>query len=572
MYVMKNALRNLCRSKGRSFLIGIIVFVIAVSACLGLSIHQASETAKKEARENLTITASISIDREAMMQQVRSNAEEGQSFDKDSFKSRFQEMDSLSVEELLTYAKASTVQDFYYSTSVSMNGSDSFEAVDGNESEEEQEDATSTTQTTPQMEGRGGMPGMEQQPEQEQGPDGFRKGTFGQQGDFTLVGYGSDAAMTDFLSGTCTITEGTMFEEGTEDPTCVISEELALYNDLDLTDNKVITITNPNDEEETYELTVVGIYSNSQSTVTASGRMGGFSTSTDPANQIYLSYNALAAILAESEANATVETEESTGRETTTALPEQVSGTYVFATLEDYEAFTQEVYDLGLSESYVVSSSDASSYEESIQPLENLNEMAIYFLCVVLAIGAIILVVLNIFSVRERKYEVGVLTAIGMKKHKVSLQFLTETLLITLTAILLGGVAGGAASVTVTNRLLESQIEAQQSKTSSNNQAFGREMNPDGMGGGPSAPNDSDAQTKPSDSETKAAKPSGFGGMMNEFAGRATNYVSQVDSAANLTVMLQLLGIGLILTLIASGASIVFIMRYEPLKILSNRD
>lgn len=50
------------------------------------------------------------------------------------------------------------------------------------------------------------------------------------------------------------------------------------------------------------------------------------------------------------------------------------------------------------------------------------------------------------------------------------------------------------------------------------------------------------------------------------------NYISQVDSAMDLTVVFQMLGIGLLLTLIASGASVLFIMRYDPLKILANRD
>ena len=40
----------------------------------------------------------------------------------------------------------------------------------------------------------------------------------------------------------------------------------------------------------------------------------------------------------------------------------------------------------------------------------------------------------------------------------------------------------------------------------------------------------------------------------------------------NLTVVLQLFAIGLILTLIASAVSMLFVMRYDPLKILANRD
>lgn len=46
MYIFKNAIRCIGRSKGRNILIGIIALIIAVSACIGLSIRQAAESAK----------------------------------------------------------------------------------------------------------------------------------------------------------------------------------------------------------------------------------------------------------------------------------------------------------------------------------------------------------------------------------------------------------------------------------------------------------------------------------------------------------------------------------------------
>ena len=45
MFVLKNALKCIARSKARNILIGIIVLVIATSACIGLSIRQAAITA-----------------------------------------------------------------------------------------------------------------------------------------------------------------------------------------------------------------------------------------------------------------------------------------------------------------------------------------------------------------------------------------------------------------------------------------------------------------------------------------------------------------------------------------------
>ena len=543
MYIIKNALKSISRSKGRNILIGIIVLVISVSACIGLSIRQAAEKAKDDALDGLTITGTISVDRSSMMNNMTQDSSDSNSFDKNSFAENFTSIDSLSIDEMLTYATLDSVQSFYYTLTVSLNGNDNLEAVSTSSSDSsDSSESSEVPADVPQM--------NNQQTNGAHG--GFEKGSMGTQGDFTVVGYSSDDSMTDFINGTSTITDGEMFSEGTADYDCVISDELAAYNSISVGDT--ITVLNPNNEDETYELNVVGIYNNSQSTVSNSNMMGGFSTSTDPANQIYLSYNALKSITTASSDNATTSTDETTGIETTTALPEQVAGTYVFATADDYNAFSTDVYDAGLSTDYTVSSSDLSSYENSLVPLENLSHMAFYFLIVVLAIGGVVLIVLNIFNVRERKYEVGVLTAIGMKKIKVSLQFIFETLVVTFIAVLLGGIIGAASSVPVTNSLLESQVKSQESSTSQQNQAFGRGERNDM----PGSNNTSDKLDK--------------GGFAGSISSTTTNYVAKVSSATNITVLLQLLGIGICLTLVASTASIVFIMRYDPLKILANRD
>ena len=303
-----------------------------------------------------------------------------------------------------------------------------------------------------------------------------------------------------------------------------------------------MTVVNPNNEEESYTLSIVGIYNNSQSTATSSEVMQGFSSANDPANRIYMSYHAVELISEASSQTAVISTDETTGMETTTAIPSQVSGTYVFADVESYYAFEDEVRELGLDETYTVSSADLTSYEQSLLPLENLNQMAGYFLAVVFGIGAIILVVLNIFNVRERKYEIGVLTAIGMKKSKVAAQFLVESFVITIIALLIGAGIGAVSSVPVTNTLLASQIEAQSHQMMQAESSFGRPTGNKEMIGGKGQP------------------------MAN------IDYISSVTSATDFTVLMQLLGIGMILTLAASAVSIIFIMRYEPLKILSNRD
>ena len=175
--------------------------------------------------------------------------------------------------------------------------------------------------------------------------------------------------------------------------------------------------------------------------------------------------------------------------------------------------------------------------------------------------------VLNIFNVRERKYEVGVLTAMGMKKWKVASQFVCEILIVTMIAVVIGAGIGAVSSVPITNALLESQIANQNAQQTQMGESMGRPSGMGGMGGfgGGSFPSD-----MPSDF------PNDFGGgkgnMFENMMGSAANYITEVDSAMNLTVVMQMIGIGLLLTLVASSASVMFIMRYDPLKILANRD
>ena len=367
-------------------------------------------------------------------------------------------------------------------------------------------------------------------------------------GDFTVIGYSSDTAMTNFQNGTTSVTSGVVFDEATEDLNCIISEELATFNNISVED--VISISNPQNEEEVYELTVVGIYKSSESN-DLSGSM--FGIGQDPANKIYLSASALQKII-----DASAEADEAnTDSDEETAIKGTLAATYAFADVDSYNAFENEVRELGLDEAYTISSSDLSQFENSLRPLNTLSSTAGWFLIVILIIGAAILIVLNIFNVRERKYEIGVLTAMGMKKGKVALQFLVETLIVTMIAIIIGACVGAVSSVPVTNTLLENQIASQQQNENNIENNFGR---PGGPGG------------------DMPSMPGGFSGNFSDIKNfddvfdSTANYISEIDSAMNLTVVAQMLGIGLLLTVIASAASISFIMRYDPLKILANRD
>lgn len=539
MYIIKNVLKCIGRSKGRNILIGVIVFVIALSSCIGLSIRQAAESAKEETLKNLKITATISFDRSSMMKEFGSNGSSG-GFDREQFKEKMENMSSLTLEDYQKYAAADSVEDFYYTLTTSVNGTDDFSSIT-TETEDENSNSSSQNSNVPSYSAGMGNKGM----------GGFGKGGIGggMQGDFTLTGYSNETAMTEITNGTISINQGTVFTESTENLECIISDELAEFNSLSVGDK--VKISNPNDEDETYTLKIVGIFTNSSSNETGTGFMS--MTASDPANKIYLSYNALSKILAASEKNATTETDEETDKTYSTKLNGQLNGTYVFADVDSYEKFVTDVENMGLDDSYTVTSQDIEAYENSMTPLNTLSKLAGYFLIVILCIGAVILIVLNIFSVRERKYEIGVLTAMGMKKGRVALQFITEIFVITIIAVVIGAGVGAVSSVPVTNALLENQVASQNDQADRIEQGFGR--------------GEKTAQT-PDSAENESVSP--LDSLMGK--NNANAYVTEISSAMNFTVVLQMLGIGVLLTVISGAVSMLFIMRYEPLKILANRD
>ena len=131
MYIIKNALRCIGRSKGRNVLISIIALVIAVSACLGLSIRQAAESAKESTLAELSITATISYDRSSMMNDMMGGGkgQGGGGFDRDQFKDMMGNASELTLEEYQKYAEAESVQDFYYTLTAAFNGNDDLEPV-----------------------------------------------------------------------------------------------------------------------------------------------------------------------------------------------------------------------------------------------------------------------------------------------------------------------------------------------------------------------------------------------------------------------------------------------------------
>ena len=71
MYILKNAITSIRRSKGRNILIGIIIIVIAVSCTITLAIRESANQIVTAYEEKNEIEATIEMNRQTLMDYLR---------------------------------------------------------------------------------------------------------------------------------------------------------------------------------------------------------------------------------------------------------------------------------------------------------------------------------------------------------------------------------------------------------------------------------------------------------------------------------------------------------------------
>ena len=559
MYIIKNALVNIKRNKGRNILIALIIMVISAACAVTLAIRESAEKIITSYEEQNKIEATISLNRESIMKEFRDSNKS-----QEEMISAFNSIESVTEEDIIKYGDSDYLESFYYTYDLSVNAKDIKEATDSLV-KETTTTKTETTTRTKKFEGSSGgnRPGMP--------PSGggsrtttSKKTTTTQiekifnekasAGAFNLIGYNSYDDMKDFISGNYVVTSGEVSSDFESD-TCVISEELATLNNLEV--GSKITIVDPKDNTNTFELEVTGIYK--ENTDSSSNMKNMFTSS---ANKIITNINFVKKVLAgNSELNATI------------------TPTFIVKDADSVEKFTSEITEKGLSTYYQVTS-NLETIESATESVKNVRVFATTFLLITLIIGGVVLVVINMINIRERKYEIGVLRTIGMKKSKVSLQFMFELLVVCLIALLMGAGIGSFTSVPVANSLLANEISNANSKYDNINSNFGhRESSSDNQKeetkeesvetteeSSKTDENNTESTTsdKTETSSSKERKQPSFGIARVE-------QVDDINAVVNLKVLAELLGIGLLLTLIGSLASMIAISRFSPLTILKER-
>lgn len=488
MYIFKNALTSISRNKGRNILIGMIIVIISIATTISLAIRSSANSLISSYKNQYDVIATIGINRENMRGQMQAppDMSEGQREERNErMGDIFQNVNNMTIEDIERYGDSQYVKEYYYSIHIGVNGK-GIENVSMD---------LGNNNNTP-------MP--------QRGNQGQFRNT--NSSDFTLIGYSSLSAMEEFVEGQYQISDGAI-DSILENKNCVINSELASLNNIQV--NDTITLLDPNDETKTLVLTVVGIY---EETSNSSEAMNMF---TNSANQIITNTNVVNDFASQDE-----------------AIQSMTTPTFVLTSQDVVEKFEAELTEKGLSE-YLSVSTNLDQIENATNTISNISHFVTLFLIITLVIGGIVLFIINIINIRERKYEIGVLRIIGMKKKRVAFQFMSELMIVSFVALVIGACIGSVSSVPVSNLLLENERNNAIVQREEMNQHFGERKEPRDFGR--------------------------VNGMIE------VEQFESIDAVVNLEVLLKLLAIGVALTIVSSSATMISIQRFSPLTILKER-
>ncbi|ABX42346.1 ABC transporter permease [Lachnoclostridium phytofermentans] len=311
----------------------------------------------------------------------------------------------------------------------------------------------------------------------------------------SVYGYNTPELMKDFKEGKRKITSGKMFEQNNE---CVISEDFSKLNNLEVGDTIDINDLSKDATFSPLKLTITGIYFDS-----TENKYGFDSAYTNPRNDILTTY----------------ETMKNYQDNIAKTKLYTVEATYYLKNPDMLDAFNKEAHEKGLHKNYLMST-DELSYNKIVKPAESLANVSSIFLVAVLIIGSVILILLSVLSIRERKYEIGVLRAMGMKKGKVVRGILYESLITIAICLVIGLSIGAAAAQPVSDMISESQVER---------------------------------------------------GQNNNWGGAKVEQ-EEIEVVLTPKAVLNVSAIALLIAVISSSVGVLFILRYEPMKILSERN
>ncbi|RDY26401.1 ABC transporter permease, partial [Romboutsia weinsteinii] len=134
---------------------------------------------------------------------------------------------------------------------------------------------------------------------------------------------------------------------------------------------------------------------------------------------------------------------------------------FILRNSKSREKFESELRSKGLKDIYKVTINE-SEYNKVVSPVEQITTISFVSMYVILITGTILLTMISILSLKDIKYEIGVLRAIGISKFKVAQGYLYEGIIITIICLILGMGIASVSAQPIYNEIFKNQIQITQ--------------------------------------------------------------------------------------------------------------
>lgn len=393
MYLIRHALKNIGRNKGRYLLIGTILIVMLVSITVSTMIHYTTEAVIDDYSDRFGASAYFTPDLRKLFALTEPD-EYG-----------MYRNPEITTEQYIVFSKSDTVKNALFQGS-RQTYSDQLTGLD--QGGEEKTYASDSWNLFSPKDPHAEKP-------QRQAPN------------TTVCGYSDFSMMEEFESGLRQLDEGRFFEISGE---CMVSRDFADLNGLKLGDSLDLQDVN-HTEVAPIHLEICGIYLD----VTTPQPGGTDWAVNNRRNEILTSFS-------------TLEEHSIDGL--------NITAVYYLKSPDSASEFERYVRENGLNEIYNVNV-DAVSYNSIVKPVESLKNISVNFLVIILLVGCLILILLSMLGVREREYEIGVLRAMGMPKVQVAFGLICESVCVIALCLCIGLGVGSIIAQPVSNAIMEEQ-------------------------------------------------------------------------------------------------------------------
>ncbi|MGH4124075.1 MAG: ABC transporter permease [Clostridium sp.] len=301
----------------------------------------------------------------------------------------------------------------------------------------------------------------------------------------------------------------------------ILNKKLADANNLKLGDKIKIKAEQG---EETLDLEIVGLYTadETKSDPRLATLLAKYAFM-NPSNKIYTPIS-VASSLGDSSSKGTIQ-----------------KATYFLDDPINIENFKTDVKNSGIALDDLKIDAQDSLYKKMMRPIENVGSFSKTIVIIVAIAGTVILSLLINLSLKDRRYEIGVLMSLGESRFRIIGQLLLELIIVATIAFSIATFTGNKVSQNVGNTLLQNEIKANEKKKTESPSKPGLVISMD----------------------TSSSEP----------LPDADDYaIDKIDVSVSSKDLQKLYLMGFIIVILATSGSAVSILRFNPKTILSRND